>query len=134
MATERMAQHLRHVHREPGLATSAKSMNRLATAPDAGWHALVANPGPPAISASASLPVNAMGRIAPDETAVASAPAKWLVNRLEMPGDTERLVLLTNSVHPSIDTGTAVPMNAIAELLDRAPEVSAHAASAEVRR
>jgi len=133
MATERMAQHLRHVHREPGLATSAKSLNRLATASDAGWHALVTNPGPPAISASASLPANAMvGRIAPDEIAGASVPVKWLMNRVESPGDTERLALLSNTAHPSIDTGTAVPVNAIAELLDRATGVPAHAASAEV--
>lgn len=108
-------------------------MNRLVTASDAGWHALVTNPGPPAISVSASLPANAMvGRIAPDEIAVASDPAKSPLNRIGSPSDAEWLALLSNTVHPSIDTGVAVPVNAMAELLDRVAEVPTHAGSAEV--
>jgi hypothetical protein len=116
---------------EAGLAAaSAKFGDRLITAPDAGWQAIVTNPGPPAVGVGADLPANPMvGRSARDEIAVAGTREKWPGNRVDTPGDVKWLALVSNSAPPPIDARTAVPTNAIAELPGMVSEVIAHTGS-----
>ena len=125
MAAELTAQHFRQVCREAEpRAAYAKSINRAAHAPDADWRALVANPDQPQIAASASVPVTAIaGWLMSDEGVVAMAPGKWFANRaLDLP-DTKGLVLLENSMRPSIPAGRAAHVDTIEALLERGGEV-----------